>query len=399
MSAHDDFRPNDPNAAVPPSDEAITERPAVDGVAPGPFVVPASGDDTITPPVARPPHPGFLMAVVACFVFLLCTQIPGGVVTLVVAIVLSVVAKDRYPIEGAADLTSPLMRDSLAVGLLVTQLLVIGFSLAVIRLFVGPDWTRQLALRRPGFRHLLLALLSFPAMVLLADGTYEWAKQFLPSINDLMPVGKGGKPYMEQMVELFRSWPAAFGVLVIGVGPGIGEELWCRGFLGRGLVGRYGYVVGVVFTSFFFGLIHLDPQQGFMAMLMGLWLHFVYLTGRSLWLPILLHFLNNSFSMLVPYVPDVESLMKRLAEFPGLTYPVAGILLLAVGVALYRSRARVVGGPPEPYPTVAYPPPDSGAAVVWPGPGWGIGLLVLVVFVAFVVNCAMVYLGVVNPDP
>ena len=74
---------------------------------------------------------------------------------------------------------------------------------------------------------------------------------------------------MEAMVKEFRTWPWQFGVLVIGLGPGLSEELWCRGFLGRGLVEHYGVILGVLLTSFLFGLIHGDPHQGTMAMLMG----------------------------------------------------------------------------------------------------------------------------------
>src|SRR5207253_10760140 len=58
-----------------------------------------------------------------------------------------------------------------------------------------------------------------------------------------------------------------------------------------------GIIPGILLTSFFFGAIHIDPHQGAMAMLLGIFLHYVYLTTRSLWMPMLLHFLVNSFSV------------------------------------------------------------------------------------------------------
>src|SRR5437764_15430946 len=135
------------------------------------------------------------------------------------------------------------------------------------------------------------------------------------------------------MVKLFNTWPWAFAVLVIGLGPGIGEELWCRGFLGRGLVGTHGYMAGVVMASFFFGLIHVDPAQGTMAMLMGLWLHFVYLMTRSLLAPVMLHFLNNSVAVLLPRLSGLEEWDKKSGEVPVLVVLAGVNLMAAVGWA------------------------------------------------------------------
>src|SRR3954468_23799191 len=131
----------------------------------------------------------------------------------------------------------------------------------------------------------------------------------MPSLSD---TGLGG---MEEMEKAFGSWPVLLGVFLIGVLPGIGEELWCRGFLGRGLVGTHGVVLGILGTSFLFGLIHVDPCQGTMAMLMGVGLHVVYQLTRSLWMPMLLHFLNNSLAVVMARVakgmPQVAAIDKE----------------------------------------------------------------------------------------
>src|SRR5262249_9404020 len=114
---------------------------------------------------------------------------------------------------------------------------------------------------------------------------------------------------MEQMMGLIQQWPMWFAVSSIAVGPAIAEELWCRAFLGRGFVGRYGVFFGVLLTSIFFGAIHVDPHQGTAAIFMGLILHYTYLVTRSLWVPMLLHFTNNALAVVLPHfsghqVPD-----------------------------------------------------------------------------------------------
>jgi membrane protease YdiL (CAAX protease family) len=344
-----------------------------------------------------PPHPNFWWALLWCIGFLLFTQVPGAILGGVVLAGISLARPDWLPRDAAAGqaalFKSPVVSVVMGFVFAITELLVVGVSWLVIRLAVGRDWKRRLALRAPALGHLLLALAAFPALVLLGNGSYEVIRNVIrvPSITNL------GLPGMEQMVGMFSHWPWPFAVLVIGLGPGIGEELWCRGFLGRGLVGRYGAVLGVVFSSFFFGLIHIDPCQGLMALLMGLWLHFVYLTSRSLWLPMLLHFLNNSLAVVASRIPALRVVEEEPAAIPLMVYTGAAVLLAAVGWALYQSRARLVAedgsgaGPWRPaYPGVEYPPPGSGTRVARPRPSWAATGLAVGGFLAFLATC---YLG------
>lgn len=373
------------NGALPvPPAEAPAGPPLADLHLPYPGEEP----DRRTPPR---PHPGFWWSLLWCVGFFIITQISGGVVASIFLVVLHFTRPELFPAN--SDNLNVLMSSegysiSVAVGFSISVMLGVGVSLLVIRLVVGRDWTRQLALRRPGLAHVMFVLAGCPAFVILGNWSYAFLRQVLhvPSFTSM------GLPGMEYAEKLFSSWPTALGILVIGLGPGVGEELWCRGFLGRGLVGRYGPAVGVVLTSFFFGLIHLDPAQGSMALLMGLWLHFVYLMTRSLWMSMLIHFLNNSFAVVAPHIPGVRVVDAGLRMPPFLV--IASALLLAcIGWALYRSRARLVpetDGPETwqpPYPGVAYPPPGSGTRVTHPRPSWDAVAAAAVGFLLFLAAC------------
>jgi membrane protease YdiL (CAAX protease family) len=343
----------------------------------------------------RWPHPNVGWSLLWCLLFVLVTQIPGAFIAVVVVTGLALLKPSTLPTEAlskpAALLKSEAMNIGLGVAFFITELLVIGFSWLIIRLVVGRDWKRQLALRRPSLSHTVLALAAFPALVLLANIAYDVLRKIfhVPSLADF------GLSGMEEMVEIFSKWPWSFAVLVIGLGPGIGEELWCRGFLGRGLIGNYGVVLGIIASSFFFGLIHIDPCQGAMAMLMGLWLHFVYLTTRSLVLPMLLHTLNNSFAVLITRVPQLQAIEVQPSDVPWIVYVSALLLLLGVAYALYQSRARLAGTSPEQllvwrpaFEGVEYPPADSRTKVVHPLPSPAAAALALGGFLVFVLAFA-----------
>ena len=117
-------------------------------------------------------------------------------------------------------------------------------------------------------------------------------------------------------------------------------------------------------------------------MLMGLWLHFVYLTTRSLLLPMLLHFLNNSLSVLAIRAPQLQTIELHPSDIPWLVYVSALLLLGGVAFALYQSRARLGAMSAEqilvwrpPFEGVEYPPSDSGRRVVHPSPSLAAGVL------------------------
>jgi membrane protease YdiL (CAAX protease family) len=372
---------NDPSAEQPPLHEAISPpSPRSEG---DPLAVPPGWQTELglpPRPIAQPPrwpHPNIFWSLPWCILFVFATQVPGILVAIAILVVWILIAPEQFPEEAltnpnpAALMMSKPVSVALGVAFFIAEFLVISFSLLVIRLVVGRDWMRQLALRRPSAAHTFLALASLPALWLMGNVAYDILHNVLhvPSLSDW---GAGG---MEEAMKIAGTWPWSFAVLVIGVGAGVGEELWCRGFLGRGLVGNYGVVLGVAATSFFFGLIHLDPCQGLMAMIMGLWLHFVYLTTRSLWLPMLLHFLNNSLSVTLSRFPALEKIEITPADIPALAYVSAFVLLGAAAYALYRSRARLAPQTPEQivmwrpaWKGVEYPPPNSGTRVVCPMP-------------------------------
>jgi membrane protease YdiL (CAAX protease family) len=339
---------------------------------------------------SRWPHPNIVWSLLWCMLFVFVTQIPGAFVAVVVVAGLYLLNPSLLPMEAlskpAALLKSEAMNIALGVAFLITELIVIGFSWLIIRIVVGRDWKRQLALRFPSFSHTLLALAAFPALVLLANIAYDVLRNVfhVPSLADF------GLSGMEEMVGIFSNWPWSFAVLVIGLGPGIGEELWCRGFLGRGLIGNYGVIFGIIASSFFFGLIHLDPCQGTMAMFMGLWLHFVYLTSRSLLLPMLLHTLNNSFAVLITRVPQLQTIEVQPSDIPWIVYVSALLLLVGVAYALYQSRARLAGTSSEqllvwspPFQGVEYPPAGSGMRVIHPSLPLGAAVLAFGGFLLF----------------
>jgi membrane protease YdiL (CAAX protease family) len=263
------------------------------------------------------------------------------------------------------------------VAVIVLLILGAGACLLLLRLVTGHDLVRALAAAP-----LRVQVVVGPLVVLWLLGTgvgLYWLVS--PHIFRIPEFPELGPDVLEKSVESLLQVPWWGAMLVIAVTPAFSEEFWCRAFLGRGLVGRQGYVLGIVWTSVFFGSIHVFPQQAAMAAILGVVLHSAYVASRSLLIPMLMHYLNNSmavvaYKFLGNLSPRLQIIETAPQQIPWVWYAAAVFLAAAVLWAFYASRARLVridgsGEPPwqPPFAGVAHPPPDSGTAVVYPWPG------------------------------
>jgi membrane protease YdiL (CAAX protease family) len=235
---------------------------------------------------------------------------------------------------GGSETIEEMVTANFLPAILCGQLLGVGLSVLALRARVGRDWMSAIYLRRPALVPCLLAVLSLPLFFLVAGGAVALVEHLLNL----------GEPSRQLIMDGHAQHGLWFSLLVIAVGAAVNEELFCRGFLGRGLVGRHGVLVGVLCTSVIFALLHGNIVQGFFAFLLGCYVHLVYLKTRSLWVPILLHFLNNAHAVIVLTLlgeegDTFEPAWNDPAFWVGLAI---GVAVLAVSIVsawrLYRLR-------------------------------------------------------------
>jgi membrane protease YdiL (CAAX protease family)/Flp pilus assembly protein TadD len=265
----------------------------------------------------------------------------------------------------------------LAISLVVGELVMLGVGWQQLE----PEAAHKLSIRPVSpFHVLILALLVLPLAV-LCEGISGWVgdafdllfvtASAIQETAALPQVSPGEVAYVGLFEEMFDAiaqlpWPIA---LIVGcLLPGVCEETFFRGFLGRGLLARYGVVRGVTLTSLLFGLYHIDPVHACYAFVVGIVLHCVYLWTRSFWGPVVLHILFNLFGIstrklsldgtLTLWGPD-ENLW-----IPFWLFAAALVTVIALGNLLHQSRIgfRVqdedeVDWSPG-YATAAMPPPS-----------------------------------------
>lgn len=99
------------------------------------------------------------------------------------------------------------------------------------------------------------------------------------------------------------------------------EEWLCRGMVLRGLLGNNVKPVwAIVISAAFFAIIHLNPWQALPAFLLGCLFGYVYYKTGSLKLTMLMHFANNTFSLIMSNIDVVKDAENWMEVFPGAAY-------------------------------------------------------------------------------
>lgn len=107
---------------------------------------------------------------------------------------------------------------------------------------------------------------------------------------------------MTRGIEQASGMTLALAVVTIGLGAGISEEMFFRGFMQTRLRERWGPWPAIGVTAVAFGLVHLDPYHVSFAFVVGLALGWITEVTGSIVPAIAAHVTNNSLSVLLTWM-------------------------------------------------------------------------------------------------
>ncbi len=123
----------------------------------------------------------------------------------------------------------------------------------------------------------------------------------------------------EQIMKAFTATRSMGGLLInllmIGVLAAVGEELIFRGFLQRLLYGLVKNVpIAIIVTALLFSAFHFQFFSFMPRFVLGIILGYLMYLGRSIWFPIIAHFVNNAMGVIYYYFNSRGSADDMLEE-------------------------------------------------------------------------------------
>lgn len=197
--------------------------------------------------------------------------------------------------------------------------------------------------KRPQLLQLLLAVGVLIVSVPLMNRIVEWNENLhLPeSMSTLEQKMKmmedAAQGTVKMMLGDLTSWKSFIvSILVVGVMAGLSEELYFRGSLQQLLLGnKINRHVAIWLTAFIFSAIHFQFFGFFPRLLLGAFFGYIAVWCECLWIPIIVHALNNSIVVASEF--DLFGKTKSAADttLDGGNLLVNAVSFLLTGLLLY----------------------------------------------------------------
>ena len=204
--------------------------------------------------------------------------------------------------------------------------------------FFKKKWYKFLGWRKLSFEKLIinglvgsfLIIVSMP----LVQFVYYWNKQ-LPLPEWARAIDVQTNESIKNLLVTDASWELFFNIFVIAIIPAIGEEMVFRGVVQRKLERWFGnpvyaiWVAAVVFSGF-----HLQIEGFFPRLLLGALLGYLFYWSKSLWIPIIVHFVNNALQIVAMHFfeKDISTIdLEKIDHIPIWGALLSLLLILAIG--------------------------------------------------------------------
>ena len=182
------------------------------------------------------------------------------------------------------------LEENIMLGIALTQ--IVGFFLPFLFYLLVTKQKPQLVLRFTplGLKNTLLTIVLtiavFPMVMLISTLS---SLVFFPLIAEIT-------------VDIVAH-PIWFSLIIVALFPALFEEFMFRGAICKEYEGVPIKKASII-TGLFFGIIHLNFHQGIYAAALGVLLGYVFYVTKSIWAPILMHFVNNGVAVLLSYIPE-----------------------------------------------------------------------------------------------
>jgi uncharacterized protein len=201
------------------------------------------------------------------------------------------------------------------------QILFILLPALILSKMVYENVTEVIRFRLPHWREIVLFTIGIFILTpllqyyLLIQNHFlvEWAKvsPFIESIKSLFDS-------LNQIVEsayinLLRAdniFEGLLVVLVVAVVPAISEEVMFRGYIQRSFEFKMKPFWAALVTAIFFGIFHSNLYGLIPLISLGLYFGFAAYMSNSILVPVILHFLNNFFAVMLFMIVGDEELIR-----------------------------------------------------------------------------------------
>ena len=145
---------------------------------------------------------------------------------------------------------------------------------------------------------------------------------------------------LKTTLDMITKGPLWTSLICVSIFAPLFEEWLCRGLVLRGLLNRMKPTGAILVSAAFFAILHMNPWQAVPAFILGALFGYVYYRTGSLKLTMLMHCVNNTFSVILSRIPgleEVETFKDVLSPWAYVCIFIACVLMLCSALIIIRS--------------------------------------------------------------
>ena len=212
------------------------------------------------------------------------------------------------------------------------------------------DLKKTFRLNFPGMHLVFLAILGILLIQPFLQGYVYFQDYILNHLPVFQSTIKNLKEFFDNLensslkiISAYSTIEFVVVVLVICLTPAICEEMLFRGFVFSNILKVARLPIGIFLTSFLFAIYHFQPFNLIPLTILGAFIAFVVYYSNSIYLGMMVHFLNNFFATFYLYKygkQDFETPNLTNSEMLNTAFAliVSAILFLIVMYLIYRFR-------------------------------------------------------------
>lgn len=218
--------------------------------------------------------------------------------------------------------------------LALAQFFIIGGGALTIVRWLETEPRTAFAIRLPStYKFILFAIIGVAGLLTAHDGLFNILLAIMPEqiVAFIVDSYNYETQTIAKIIGGFSFSTFLFPIIAISVAPAISEELLFRGFLLNNLVRNQSKLVAIVISGILFGLIHFSATNMLALSAIGMFLAFITIRSGSILPAMILHFLNNMFSVVQIFIANGQPEIIKAGEYASID--ILSVIYLIVGIS------------------------------------------------------------------
>ena len=234
------------------------------------------------------------------------------------------------------------------------QIMLMLLPTLIFARFVYPlNTTQMLRVRFPNLKEIGIFILGLIILTPLLQSYLFLQNVLLETVSNYSPILKKAMNMLDELDKMIEQtygellkatslFEASFVIFVVAVIPAVCEEVLFRGFVQKSFEQKFKPYFSIFITSLFFGLYHFNPYGLVALIALGFYFGYAAYVSNSIFIPMVLHFINNFLAVLAFMVLGSDELMGTNVKHDGSVTAQIFVLLISAllfaGFIIYLKR-------------------------------------------------------------